>query len=75
MTSENLKDTIMWFEDKIKDNDFPSDGLVILYDDIAYGDSLGRTAKFPRNSMAFKWTDETAVTHLERLNGVRQGQD
>ena len=48
----------MWFEDKIKDNDFPSDGLVILYGDIAYGDSLGRTAKFPRNSMAFKWTDE-----------------
>ena len=67
VTSENLKDTIMWFEDKIKDNDFPSDGLVILYDDIAYGDSLGRTAKFPRNSMAFKWTDETAVTHLRKI--------
>ena len=66
VTSENLKDTIMWFEDKIKDNDFPSDGLVILYD-IAYGDSLGRTAKFPRNSMAFKWTDETAVTHLRKI--------
>ena len=67
VTSENLKDTIMWFEDKIKDNDFPSDGLVILYDDIAYGDSLGRTTKFPRNSMAFKWTDETAVTHLRKI--------
>lgn len=46
MTSENLKDTIMWFEDKIKDNDFPSDGLVILYDDIAYGDSLEERLSF-----------------------------
>lgn len=63
----NLKDTMKWFEDNIKNNDFPSDGLVILYDDIAYGDSLGRTAKFPRNSMAFKWTDETAQTVLRKI--------
>lgn len=67
VTSENLKDTIKWFEENIKNNDFPSDGLVILYDDIAYGDSLGRTAKFPRNSMAFKWTDETANTILRDI--------
>ena len=63
----NLKDTMKWFEDNIKNNDFPSDGLVILYDDISYGDSLGRTAKFPRNSMAFKWTDETAQTVLRKI--------
>lgn len=64
VTAENLEETIQLFENKIADNDFPSDGLVILYDDIAYGDSLGRTAKFPRNSMAFKWTDETKETTL-----------
>lgn len=62
--ADNLRSTVSWFENAIKDNDFPSDGLVILYDDIAYGDSLGMTAKFPRNSLAFKWTDETAQTKL-----------
>lgn len=67
VTSENLKETILWFEDHISDNDFPSDGLVIVLDDIAYGESLGRTAKFPRNSMAFKWTDETADTTLRKI--------
>lgn len=64
VTAETLVDTIGWFEKKIETNDFPSDGLVILYDDIAYGDSLGRTAKFPRNAMAFKWSDETKETTL-----------
>lgn len=64
VTADNLRSTVSWFENAIKDNDFPSDGLVILYDDIAYGDSLGMTAKFPRNSLAFKWTDETAQTKL-----------
>ena len=62
VTKDTILDTIEWFEKTIVTNDFPSDGLVILYDDIAYGDSLGRTAKFPRNAMAFKWTDETAET-------------
>ncbi len=67
VTKDNLVDTVAWFEEAIKTNDFPSDGLVILYDDIAYGDSLGRTAKFPRNSIAFKWTDETADTTLRSI--------
>jgi DNA ligase (NAD+) len=65
--AQNLIDTIDWFEKRIAKNDFPSDGLVIVYDDIAYGESLGRTAKFPRNSMAFKWTDETAETTLRKI--------
>ena len=64
---DNIIDTIGWFEIAISDNDFPSDGLVIIYDDIAYGESLGRTAKFPRNAMAFKWTDETADTVLRQI--------
>lgn len=65
--SDNIIDTIAWFEKTIVNNDFPSDGLVIIYDDIAYGESLGRTAKFPRNAMAFKWTDETADTVLRQI--------
>lgn len=65
--ASNILETIAWFEKSIVTNDFPSDGLVILYDDIAYGDSLGRTAKFPRNSLAFKWTDETAETVLREI--------
>lgn len=67
VTKDTILDTIEWFEKTIVTNDFPSDGLVILYDDIAYGDSLGRTAKFPRNAMAFKWTDETAETILREI--------
>lgn len=64
---DNILDAIDWFEHTIVNNDFPSDGLVIIYDDIAYGESLGRTAKFPRNAMAFKWTDETAETTLKEI--------
>ena len=64
VTSENIHETVEWFSEKVKTNDFPSDGLVLLYDDIDYGDSLGSTAKFPRNAIAFKWADETAKTKL-----------
>ncbi|MDO5403303.1 MAG: NAD-dependent DNA ligase LigA [Eubacteriales bacterium] len=65
--STNILETVGWFEKEITNNDFPSDGLVIIYDDIEYGNSLGRTAKFPRNAYAFKWTDETAQTVLKEI--------
>lgn len=55
------------FEHRIVQNDFPSDGLVLCYDDIAYGKALGTTAKFPRDSIAFKWEDETADTVLREI--------
>lgn len=58
---------VKYFSDKIKENDFPSDGLVMIYDDINYGLSLGTTAKFPRNAIAFKWKDETALTTLREI--------
>ncbi len=61
---DNIEETVRWFSEEIKTNDFPSDGLVLIYDDIAYGNSLGRTAKFPRNAIAFKWSDEQAETTL-----------
>ena len=61
---DNIVDTVQWFADKIVSMDIPSDGLVLSFEDIAYGRSLGRTAKFPRNSIAFKWADELANTHL-----------
>lgn len=64
VTRENIAETVEWFSDKVKTNDFPSDGLVLLYADIEYGDSLGSTAKFPRNAIAFKWADEVAKTRL-----------
>ncbi|MDO4978045.1 MAG: NAD-dependent DNA ligase LigA [Eubacteriales bacterium] len=62
--ADNIVEEIQHFSDQIKENDFPSDGLVLIYDDIAYGRSLGRTAKFPRNAIAFKWADEEAETRL-----------
>ena len=67
VTAENIADTVKWFSEKIKTNDFPSDGLVLSYNDVAYGRSLGRTAKFPRDSIAFKWADEEALTTLREI--------
>lgn len=64
---ENAADVVSWFAGKIPSNDFPSDGLVLLYDDILYGESLGSTAKFPRNAIAFKWADEIARTTLKEV--------
>lgn len=64
---ETLDEAMDYFAKQIEKNDFPSDGLVALYDDIAYGESLGRTAKFPRNAYAFKWADEMAETTLEEI--------
>lgn len=64
---ENVRDTVKWFESRIAENDFPSDGLVLTLNDIAYGKSLGRTSKFPRDSIAFKWQDETAETTLREI--------
>ncbi len=64
VTAENIHDQVKWFADQVKNNDFPSDGLVLSYDDIAYGRSLGRTAKYPRNAIAFKWQDEEQETGL-----------
>lgn len=64
VTAEDLEEKVAYFEEKIVENDFPSDGLVLVYDDIAYGRSLGRTAKFPRDSFAFKWADEIRETTL-----------
>ena len=61
---ESILDRIQYFADSVVNNPIPSDGLVLTYDDIEYGRSLGRTAKFPRDAIAFKWADEIAVTHL-----------
>ena len=67
VTGAELDDAMEYFATRIEQNDFPSDGLVALYDDIAYGESLGRTAKFPRNAFAFKWADEMVETTLEQI--------
>ena len=67
VTAENLEETVRWFSERIEENEYPSDGLVALYDDIAYGRSLGQTAKFPRDSMAFKWQDEIRETVLKEI--------
>ena len=64
VTKETLPETVKMSSEAIAENDTPSDGLVLLYDDIAYGQSLGRTAKFPRDSIAFKWADEIQETKL-----------
>lgn len=64
VTRDTIADTVSWFSNKMSQNDFPSDGLVLIFNDISYGKSLGRTAKFPRDSIAFKWADELATTKL-----------
>lgn len=65
--SSNVGEVVGEFEKKIESYDVPSDGLVLVYDDIAYGQSLGTTAKFPRDSIAFKWADEVKETVLKEI--------
>lgn len=65
--ADTVEECVQRFSDRIADNAFPSDGLVLTYDDIAYGTSLGRTSKFPRDSFAFKWADETRETKLLKI--------
>lgn len=67
VTAETIADTVKWFSDTIVENDFPSDGLVLVLEDIAYGKSLGATSKFPRDSIAFKWQDEIKETKLKEI--------
>ena len=67
VTAATLPDAVAEFAEAIQSYDIPSDGLVLLMDDIAYGDALGRTAKFPRNSIAFKWADEIRETTLRKI--------
>lgn len=66
-TADKMHQDVEWFAEQIQHNDFPSDGLVLLIDDIQYGESLGNTAKFPRNAIAFKWKDEIKETVLKEI--------
>lgn len=67
VTESDMEEVVSYFAEKVKTYDYPSDGLVLMYDDIAYGLSLGSTAKFPRNGIAFKWKDEEAETVLDYI--------
>ena len=67
VTKDTVVDAVQEYAKEIIDFEIPSDGLVLLMDDIAYGKSLGRTAKFPRNAIAFKWKDEIAQTTLREV--------
>ena len=64
VTGETVEQAVAQFAEKIEHFDIPSDGLVLIFDDLEYGRSLGSTSKFPRNGIAFKWADETAKTTL-----------
>ena len=66
-TVDTVEKEVQDFSERIADNAFPSDGLVLIYDDIAYGLSLGRTSKFPRDSFAFKWADEVRETKFLKI--------
>ena len=67
VTRNSMEDAVKYFDGKIQTYDYPSDGLVLMFDDIEYGLSLGTTAKFPRNGIAFKWEDEQAETTLKYI--------
>lgn len=68
VTEETLENAVKEFEEKIAENDFASDGLVLTYNSISYGKRLGETSKFPKDSIAFKWADETAETTLRKID-------
>ncbi len=65
--AETVEGEVEWFRSHIRENDIPSDGLVLTFDSIAYSNSLGRTSKFPKDSIAFKWADEMAETTLREI--------
>lgn len=67
VTSASVIDAVADYEKKVASYEIPSDGLVLTYEDVSYGQSLGRTAKSPRHSIAFKWADETAETVLKEV--------
>ena len=67
VTAKSVEEEVAWFAGQVQKNEVPSDGLVLVYDDIAYGESLGSTAKFPRDSFAFKWADEIRETTLKEI--------
>ncbi|ADL05844.1 NAD-dependent DNA ligase LigA [Lacrimispora saccharolytica] len=67
VTRDTLPEAVETFSKNISSYDIPSDGLVLLFDDIAYGEALGRTSKFPRNAIAFKWADEIRETRLDHI--------
>lgn len=67
VTADTIMESVEYFAGKIATYDIPSDGLVLILDDIAYGKSLGRTAKFPRDAIAFKWADEIRETTLKEI--------
>lgn len=67
VNASNIEENVEWFSENIVKNDFPSDGLVLMFDDILYGESLGSTAKFPRDSIAYKWRDEIKETKLLQI--------
>lgn len=67
VTRDTMEEAVAYFAKKIETNDLPSDGLVLVLDDIAYGRSLGTTAKFPRDSIAYKWQDEIKETVLKEI--------
>ena len=67
VTRDTVGDEVAWFAEHIRENEVPSDGLVLIYDDISYGQSLGTTAKFPRDSFAFTWEDEVRKTTIREI--------
>ena len=67
VTRDTVGDEVAWFAEHIRENEVPSDGLFLIYDDISYGQSLGTTAKFPRDSFAFKWEDEVRKTTIREI--------
>ena len=67
VSKDNVAEAVEWFAQHVEENDVPSDGLVLILDDIAYGASLGTTSKFPRDAIAFKWMDEIKATTLKEI--------
>ena len=67
VSASNIEYMITYFSNYVKQSDLPSDGLVLTFDDVAYSATLGRTAKFPHDSIAFKWQDELVETTLREI--------
>ena len=47
---------------------YPIDGLVVKYNDRAYGESLGRTSHHFNNGIAFKFEDDSVTSYLQKID-------
>lgn len=64
MSEDNISEIFNTFKTYANNKGIPIDGIVIMYNNIEYGKSLGKTGHHFRNGLAYKFYDDTYETEL-----------